>query len=173
MSEIPDLIDEELIPIVDDEDTIIDIIPRAAVTYPQTYRAVGLWLKDEAGLNLLAQRALDKVNDPGKWGPAMSGTVGADESYYDCAVRETQEELGLYLPHMVESHKHIIDTGETRFQCQWFTCVVPEGTVLAVQESEVIGTQWCSDDTMRALFRFHADQLLPDSEEHWSIFLND
>ena len=61
------------------------------------HRDVHVWITD--GENVLEQqRARDKKIMPGEWDIAVGGHVGAGESYLDAAMRETEEELGLWLP---------------------------------------------------------------------------
>src|SRR3989344_4999835 len=82
--------------IVNDNDEVIGSKNREKID-PQKdiYRVSALWLTNSMGEILLAQRHRNKPKDPGKWGPAVAGTVQKGESYYDNIVKETKEELGL------------------------------------------------------------------------------
>jgi isopentenyldiphosphate isomerase len=54
-----------------------------------------LWLVNDKGELLLARRADHKAQDPGLWGPSVTGKVEAGESFEEAAVREAEEELSL------------------------------------------------------------------------------
>lgn len=60
-------------------------------------RVSGLWLRNSKGEILIAQRALDKTHDAGKWGPAAAGTVEEGETYLSNTIKEAREELGVAL----------------------------------------------------------------------------
>ncbi len=61
--------------IVDRDDGIIGSKLRGTLNYEDIYRVSALWLTDSlSGDILLAQRKWTKVNDPGKWSAAVSGT---------------------------------------------------------------------------------------------------
>jgi isopentenyl-diphosphate delta-isomerase len=71
----------EKIIIVDDEDNIIGIKEREEVDKKNLrYRCSALWVKNSKGEILLAKRALTKKHSPGKWGPAVAGTLAENET---------------------------------------------------------------------------------------------
>jgi isopentenyldiphosphate isomerase len=59
------------------------------------HMASHLYLKRSNGSVLVTRRAKSKRLFPGCWTFAVSGTRNAKESYFDCIVRETTEELGI------------------------------------------------------------------------------
>ena len=65
---------EEII-IVDKEDNIIGYKDRYKLDPSDIYRVSALWLTNSKEDILLAQRSFDKKHYPGKWGPAVAGTV--------------------------------------------------------------------------------------------------
>jgi len=81
--------------IVNEQDEVIGYKDRAEIFPTDIYRVAALWITNSRGEILLAQRALTKRNDPGKWGPAVAGTVEEDETYDSNIVKEAQEEIGL------------------------------------------------------------------------------
>jgi len=61
------------------------------------HRDVHVWLTNGREI-LQQQRRHDKSIMPGEWDISVGGHVGTGESYKRAAVRETGEELGLWLP---------------------------------------------------------------------------
>jgi len=83
------------IPIVKNNDEIIKYKKRSEILENDIYRVSSLWITNSSGEVLLAKRAKIKKNHPGVWGPAVSGTVEKDETYYENILKETNEEIGL------------------------------------------------------------------------------
>lgn len=83
------------IPIVNEQDEVICSKDRSTVTQGDIYRVASLWVTNSKGDVLLARRAYTKSHDPGKWGPAVAGTVEEGESYEANIVKEAEEELGI------------------------------------------------------------------------------
>lgn len=81
--------------IVDEDNKVIGSKEREEVQPEDIYRVSGLWITNSRGDVLLAQRSFSKSHDPGKWGPAVAGTVEEGESYEENVVKEAFEELGL------------------------------------------------------------------------------
>lgn len=81
--------------IVDENNKIIGSKERNEIQSEDIYRVSGLWITNSDGYILLAQRKFTKRNDPGKWGPAVAGTVEEGESYKENIIKEAYEELGL------------------------------------------------------------------------------
>jgi isopentenyldiphosphate isomerase len=67
--------------IVDESDNVIGAKIRSDILPDDIYRVSCLWLRNPSGEVLLAQRSFDKKNDPGRWGPAVAGTVSENETY--------------------------------------------------------------------------------------------
>lgn len=59
------------------------------------YRVSALWVTNSAGDVLIAQRKLTKKHAPGKWEPAVAGTVEKGETDESNIYKEAQEEIGL------------------------------------------------------------------------------
>jgi isopentenyl-diphosphate delta-isomerase len=83
--------------IVNEQDEIIGHKDRADHNPDFITRVAGLWIYNSKGEVLIAQRAFDKVHDPGKWGPAAAGTVEKGETYLSNIIKEAEEELGIVL----------------------------------------------------------------------------
>src|SRR3989344_2570418 len=81
--------------IVDEHDNPIGLKDREDITSEDIYRVSLLWITNSKGEILLARRAYTKSHDPGKWGPAVAGTVEEGETYESNIIKEAEEELGL------------------------------------------------------------------------------
>lgn len=145
-SKLIDAITQELkthrIVIVNDQDKIIGHKVYGTLDRKDIYRASALWATNSKGDILLAQRQLGKRNDPGKWGPAVSGTVDEGETYDDNIIKETEEEIGLTNITPVKSIKRRY-TGEHNYFTQWYKLVVDKRAEdFKVQEEEVEQVKW-------------------------------
>jgi len=81
--------------LVDQDDNIIGYKERGQLEPGDIYRITSLWVFNSKNEVLLARRVLTKKNDPGKWGPAVAGTIEDKESYDDGVAKEAREELGI------------------------------------------------------------------------------
>ncbi len=106
--------------IVNDKDEIIDYKERNILNDEKDiYRVSALWITNKQGEILLAKRSFKKLNNPGKWGPAVAGTNDIGESYRSNIIKEADEELGLK---NIKPKKLIKDfkNGEHKHFTQWF-----------------------------------------------------
>ena len=108
------------IPIVDENDKIIEIKDRNKVNYNKDiYRVSALWITNSKGKILLARRAFTKKQNPGKWGPAAAGTIEEGETYKNNIVKEAEEELGLKNIKPKKGFKELVK-GRYKHFTQWF-----------------------------------------------------
>jgi len=102
---------------------------------------------------LLAKRALTKKHDPGKWGPAVAGTVDEGETYDSNIVKEVEEELGLKNINPEKWIKN--DTiGKQKYQhfTQWYKLRLDEPLdYFKLQEEEVSEIKWFARDELKEL----------------------
>lgn len=130
--------------IVDTDDNIIEFRNRNQVGTFDLHRIVAVWIVNDAGHVLIAQRAHTMSNQPGVWGPAAAGTVAQGEEYIDTAKRELAEEIGLTGIELAQTGKFVTDKdfGECRM------CVVFRGVYngdtdkLTTQVEEVADVRW-------------------------------
>ena len=137
------------IPIVNERDEIIGYKDREDRTPGDTIRITAIWITDENGHILLQQRKLTKKYNPGKWGPAVSGTVEEEETYDSNAVKEMEEEIGLTNIPLEKSQKFygLSNTGK-RF-CQLYTAKIPRETKLIPEEDEVENLKWFTKEELK------------------------
>ncbi len=87
---------KEDIQVVNEDDQVIGHKSRSEVdSAGDTYRVSALWVTNKKGDVLIAQRKLTKKHCPGKWGPAVAGTVDEGETYESNIYKEAEEEIGL------------------------------------------------------------------------------
>ena len=143
---------------VNEDDMVVSIRERGKLLPTDIYRVSALWLKDEKGRILLAQRKLTKTYDPGKWGPAAAGTVAEGETYESNITKEAREEIGLTGVNFELGPKYLVDTGGKKFFCQWFEAVIPENYPLIRQDSEVEQLRWMTENELRREFLANPNQ---------------
>lgn len=142
--------------IVDEHDNVIGHKDRKDV-HPKTdiYRVSALWITNSHGDVLLAQRSFNKKNSPGRWGPAVAGTVEDDETYLENIIKEAEEEIGLKNVIFNKMQKERIRSPRNYF-CQWYGVTIDEpASVFKIQEEEVEQIKW-----------INYDELLQDVEKH-------
>ncbi|MEI7620951.1 MAG: NUDIX domain-containing protein [Candidatus Moraniibacteriota bacterium] len=110
---------EEQSIIVNEKDEIIGYKDRSEIVSSDIYRVTALWLENNLGEALLVQRAFTKKNSPGKWGPAVAGTVEKGETYDSNIIKEAQEEIGLVGCEFQKAEKMRISEKRNYF-LQWF-----------------------------------------------------
>ena len=130
------------IPVVDENDEIIGHKERESLELEDIYRVSALWITNSQGQILLAQRAFTKSHDPGKWGPAVAGTVEEGESYDQNITKEASEELGLINVEFIKADKIRAKTKYNYF-LQWYRLVIDKPVEnFKIQKQEVEQVKW-------------------------------
>lgn len=106
------------------EDIVVWYKKRSEITTQDIYRVSACRIVDEQGNILLSQRSMTKKHDPGKWGPAVAGTVSEGEGYLETIVREIPEEIGIEVSaeQLIRWPKKLT-TGLWTYFGQWFFLV--------------------------------------------------
>jgi 16S rRNA (adenine1518-N6/adenine1519-N6)-dimethyltransferase len=88
--------DDDLLPVVDEYDKVIETLPRRQVHLGRLrHRAVEIGIVTPEGRVWLQKRSRAKDAWPGYWDLSSTGHVDAGESYEEAACREVKEELGI------------------------------------------------------------------------------
>jgi len=154
---------KERIAIVNDQDEVIGYKGRETITKEDIYRVATLWITNSRGEILLAQRKFTKQHDPGKWGPAVAGTVDEGETYDSKIIKEAEEEIGLKdIKPGLGPKRRVKD--EYNYFSQWYKLVVNRPIEdFTIQEEEVERVKWftrheleqelreCPNDYLRGL----------------------
>lgn len=164
----------EQIIIVDTNDIVIGAKPRADVTPEDIYRCSALWITDQSGNILLAQRSFNKSHDAGKWGPAVAGTNAERESYEQNIIKEAAEEIGLKLKNPKFVAKKFFKNETEAYFVQWFTTVIRKNETLRLQKEEVEELGWFSKEDLRMLLNEMPDMFVDSAQAIWpELFLAD
>ena len=131
-------------------------------------KVVMLWLRNDKGELLLARRSDSKKQDPGLWGPSVTGKLEPDETFEAALVRETQEELSLephsYSPFFLFETDFDHPDGEVRKFKVYFADVTPETAAkVKFDPVEVAEVSWRTIDQIRLLLNSKPGEILPAS----------
>lgn len=150
------------IQIVDDQDQFIGLKERNEVDYKSDiYRVSALWLTNSKGQTLLAKRAAVKDKDPGKWGPAVAGTIDEGETYDENIYKEAAEEIGLTGEQFNKGTKILIKHPRTYF-CQWYFVTLDRDIdSFIMQEDEVDELAWVNTEQMKKELATNPDKYVP------------
>lgn len=148
------------IPIVNEQDEVITYKDRKDVRSQDIYRVSSLWITNSQGEVLLAQRKLTKKHDPGKWGPAVAGTVEKDETYDSNIVKEADEEIGVR-GILFKKDQKIRCHGDHNFFLQQYSLVLDWPIdKFSPQESELERLKWWKNEKLEAAIRENPSQFL-------------
>lgn len=117
-----------------------------------------LWLVNRKGELLLARRADHKAQDPGLWGPSVTGKLESGETFEQAVIREAQEELALdprsFSPAFLLETDFAHPDGELR-KFKIFTAQISDKTIQALRSDadEVAELQWLPIEKIKELLR--------------------
>ncbi|MBU4338594.1 NUDIX domain-containing protein [Patescibacteria group bacterium] len=158
--------------IVDENDNIITYKEREKLDVKDIWRVSALWLTNSKGEILMARRALNKIHNPGKWGPAAAGTVEEGETYDFNIIKETEEEIGLKNIEFKKVKKIKTSTGKFSYFCQWYLAETDQPLEkFKIQKSEVAEVKWFSKEEIKKRLRENPGEFIY-SVNHWiGLFL--
>ena len=159
------------IPIVNEQDEIIGYKDGKDRNTIDITRITALWLWNEKGEALLAQRGLKKKLNPGLWGPAVAGTVEEGETYESNILKEMEEEIGLRNVIPTLGPKLRRNTSHSYF-VQWFFATINSDYPLVKQDSEVESIKWFSKEELFKLFEVKPEIFLKSLKDTAIYFFN-
>ncbi len=160
-----------LIPIVDEDDNIIEYVERSERRSDQIYRVAALWITNSQGEILIAQRHRSKKHHPLLWWPAAAGTVEKDESYLENIIRETAEEIGISWINPILGPKTQTTSGYLHFT-QWFTIVLDKKIwEFSPARDEVESLRWITSEALKKEFTQSPDDFVPSFSLIHPLFL--
>jgi len=137
----------EIFDLVNKEDKVIGQATREEVhgNPALLHRVVHVLVFNREGSLYLQKRAMDKDVQPGKWDTSVGGHVNQGEDYFEAALREMKEELGIngasleFMYRYTHSNSYESEMVST-FKCIW------DGNI-QIQESEIDeGQFWTEED---------------------------
>ncbi len=148
--------------IVNDKDEIISAKEGKDRTADDIIRVAGLWLFNSKKEALIAQRAHDKVHDPGKWGPSVAGTVEEGETYVSNIIKEAKEEIGLTLSEadLISGQHGFVSTGHKYWYQSFFAKSDLPISAFTIQKREVAEIRWIGIDELLAWIRERPDDFI-------------
>ncbi|MFA5926037.1 MAG: NUDIX domain-containing protein [Parcubacteria group bacterium] len=159
--------------IVDEDDNVIGIEDRKKAKKESFYRVSALWVTNSRGEILLARRHRSKTHDPLKWGPAVSGTVEAGESYEENILKEAEEELGLKNIHPKIGPKIKMEV-EYHYFVQWFTLgIEKDASDFEIQEDEVVEIKWFPKKDLISELQNSSENFTPGLRAVSKLFLGE
>lgn len=139
---------EEWFDVVNEQDEVVDALPRREVhQLGLRHRAVHILLFNARGELFLQQRSMTKDNWPGVWDSSSSGHVDRGEHYDATTLREVREELGVQLASVPQRQFKLTACPETGMEFCWVYSARHEGPFV-LQESEVRGGGWFSPEAI-------------------------
>lgn len=152
--------------IVDEEDNIIGHKNRKLIEEQDIDRVSALWITNSKGEILLAQRAFNKTNDPGKWGPAVAGTIEEGETYDTNIIKEAKEEIGLQDIKPTAGVK-VRHTGKHNYFAQWYLLHLDKSSdEFTVDRTEVNEVKWFSRTGLEQDLKDNPEKFL-DGMKDW------
>ncbi|HEV2403079.1 MAG TPA: NUDIX hydrolase [Candidatus Saccharimonadales bacterium] len=132
-----------------------------------------LWLINEHHELLLARRALDKPQDPGVWGPSVTGKLEGNESYRRALLREVEEEFSLkpsdYDPSFLAYKTFAHPDGEPRrFGIYYAPFLRSKTGHIHIDPKEVDTFAWFSVEEITAKLLSSPQELVPSAGDVWT-----
>ena len=147
---------------------MVEYKERGSLDKGEIYRVAALWLTDSKGRVLLARRAFSKVQHPGKFGPAVAGTVEEGESYEENMLKEMEEELGIKKVKLQLGPK-TRTSGDYEHFTQWFTLVLDDYDFV-VNKEEVAEIKWWDIGKLKEEIKDNPDQFLKSIQPCLDLF---
>lgn len=152
----------EKIVIVDENDNVISSKYRDEVDYYNDIRrSAGIWVTNSLNQILISQRSFKKRIDPGKWGPAVQGSIGVDETYESNAYKEIEEELGIKGAFLIKYNKQYV-CEPMKYFSQWYLYITDlNETDFYFPKDEVESVKWIDKDKLYLDLKNNSDKYVP------------
>ena len=157
--------------IVDEYDKVIEVKERNNIDYKNDiYRVSALWIKNSKGQILLARRAYSKKQNPGKWGPAVAGTIEEGETYDSNVIKEAEEELGLKNIKPQKKFKKLV-RGKYNHFTQWFYLRLDKDLdEFKYSKEEISEINWFTKQEIINLINTNSDEVLKEMKKWINLF---
>lgn len=160
---------DEILDVVDQEDEVIGTAARGEV-YRQrlTHRCVAILVRNAEDRIFVHRRSPDKLFAPGAYDIFVGGVVGAGETYFEAAIREAEEELGVTGVRPEPLFKFLFEQDDYSWFCdvhqaRWTGPVSP-------QAEEIDWYDWLTDEEVAE--RLLVWDVVPDGREAYRRYLD-
>lgn len=163
------------IPLVNEQDEIIGHKLASERTSDDLYRVTGLWVTNDKGDVLLAQRSLNRRTSAGCWGAPVAGTVEEGETYESNIHKETAEEIGLSgveLKQEIKSRRVSNHVYPHKYFMQWYSAVVPTDYPFVLDRLEMEQVKWFTKDEILSWYKEKPEEFVTNFDETLKYFLN-
>ena len=128
---------EEIVPIVDREDNVVDQVPRSVMrSQGLRHRVTYVFVFGSTGKIFVQKRTATKDLYPGYFDLAAGGVVCVGESYEESALREAEEELGIRDQPLKSHFKFYFEQANNRCWGRVFSCIHDGPFEFQVEEVE-------------------------------------
>jgi isopentenyl-diphosphate Delta-isomerase len=131
-----------------------------------------LWLVNENSELLLTRRADHKKQDPGVWGPTVTGKLEEGETFDTALTREVEEEIALkpdtYSPHFLLEYEYAHPDGEHRLFGVYYANVLKAiEDKVRLDPNEVAESKWVSVHEAQDMLTHVPEKLVPSASSVW------
>lgn len=125
-----------------------------------------IWLINNNGDVLLAQRSNNSRSDAGKWGPSVSGKIEPGETADKTVIREAFEELGIPSSELNPVYSHEDSYGGhydgRKREFEFYHSKVKDNIdrTFRLEPREVQATKWISLDALGDLLSRHPNEIV-------------
>ena len=153
--------------IVDKKDNPIGVKERGTLdNNKDIYRVSALLITNSKGQFLLARRAFSKKQNPGKWGPAVSGTIEEGETYDYNIIKEAEEELGLNNIKPIKWIKNNTLKYNYKHYTQWYKLNLDKPlSYFKPNEREVAEIKWFDKEELLKAIEENSDEVIDSLKE--------
>lgn len=162
------------IPLVNEEDEIIGHKLAAERTSDDLYRVTGLWVTNEKGEILLAQRSFNRRTSAGCWGAPVAGTVEEGETYESNIIKEAEEELGISAMTFVSEVKSRRVSNHVyphQYFMQWYSVVVARDYPFVLDRKEMERVEWFSPEKVLSWYKEKPEEFITNFDQTIEYFL--
>lgn len=147
--------DQELLFVVDENNKPLKPETRSVVHKNRMWhRCTGIWVVNRLKQVLCQKRSLKKDIKPGMWEAFFGGHLAPDEAYFENALAELKEELGIYVNEAsLIPYKILKSDKPTHKEFQHvFAVILEEKTVnFQFEKDEIDQLQWLDIDKVREI----------------------
>lgn len=162
----------EKIAIVNENDKEIAVKFRDEQQIGDIQRIVGIWITNDVGDILLAQRALHKELHPGLWGTAAAGAVSYGETYEQAAYKELAEEIGVFDIKLELVKKGFYHGSDHKRWIGWYKGVCTKPAQAFVLEKDVAQVMWISPNELKLQLTSTPEKFVPSCVLWENLFLS-